>query len=352
MGREATVASVKQMARVVALGQALASRPRGIIVKRYADESGISIRNVYRDLITLQDAGFPVEHDATRYWLPRGWLMLNNAGFEPDEVLALFLARQLAGAARTTGFGKALERLWAKVSTKDAQRELLPRDDGTFGVRGPAAIDYAPHRRTIEVIERAIPARQVVWCRYRGSHTGEITERCIEPGEVYLDAGLEAIYCIAWCQLRDAVRVFAVHRFLAVRPTDETFRYRPETRSRVALRNAFRIWRSDNIERVRLRFSTHVAAEILERRWHPSQSVEEPDDGAVILSMDVAEPMELVRWLLGFGADVHVLAPKWLAADVRKRHEAATARTATAYRPKASSRKGNVISRTQLVTSA
>ena len=100
----------------------------------------------------------------------------------------------------------------------------------------------------------------------------------------------------------------------------------------MALRRAFRIWRSDNITSVRLQFAATLASEIAERRWHASQRIEPTVDGGLILSMDLAEPAELERWLLGFGADVLVLGPKWLADRVRQIHTAAALNPRTTAR--------------------
>ena len=48
--------------------------------------------------------------------------------------------------------------------------------------------------------------------------------------------------------------------------------------------------------------------------------------------LEVAEPDELVRWLVGFGPDVQVLAPTALAESVRARHRAALAPAAVRTR--------------------
>jgi predicted DNA-binding transcriptional regulator YafY len=239
---------------------------------------------------------------------------------EPDELLALFLARELVGSTWVAALGKGLDRLWAKLSASSGQPLLMPATDAPFRVRGIGAIDYTPHRATLACLEQAAVTRTAVRCRFRRSRTGEISERVIEPGEIYLDASLEALYCIAWCRLRNDVRVFAVHRFLEAALTDERFAHRPETRSRVALHTAFRVWRGANIERVRLAFSARVSDEIHERRWHPSQVITPTTAGGVLLEMSVAEPAELVRWLLGFAGEVEVLEPVSLRDAVRDGH--------------------------------
>jgi len=324
--------STDQMARVIALAQALAASKRGVILRRFAEERGWSLRYVYRDLHTLERAGFPIASDAGRYWLPQGWNAVAASGVAADELLALFVARQLATGLRGTAAGRALDRLWSKLSSVGRQGQLLPAGTTTVSVRSESGIDYTQHRRAIVALEEAIAARRAVNARYRRSRTGEITERTIEPGQLYFDQGLETLYLVGWCRLREAVRVFAVHRFLAVEPSEDPTPMRPQTRSAEALRTAFRIWRSDGVETVRLRFSPAVAAEIAERRWHASQQLDPLVGGGLVMTLEIAEPEEIVRWLLGFGPDVQVLAPASLADAVRARHAAAIAPTGARHR--------------------
>jgi predicted DNA-binding transcriptional regulator YafY len=318
------MASAEQMVRVVALWQALSSSPRGIVLKRFAEQRGWPVRYLYRDLRTLESAGFPVEGERGRYRLPPRWAPPSQVEVDAEERVALFIARQLAGSLRGTSLGRALDRLWAKLGSSGPQGALVADFESALVVRSDLAIDYSIHRTHIAIIERAIASREALATRYRSPHAGEITDRVIEPGELYFDPGLETMYCIAWCRLRRAVRVFAVHRFLEVRGTGEAAPVRTDTRSPAAMRKAFRVWRSETAQQVRLEFSPRIAGEIRERRWHASQIVSATPGGGLILTMEIAEPRELERWLLGFGPDVSVLEPASLAERVRQIHAAAS----------------------------
>lgn len=312
-----------QIARVLALAHALSESRRGIAVRRFAAQRGWPERSVYRDIKTLEKAGFPIVNESGRYRLMDGWRPPEQGGLDRDEALALFTARHVIGAARATSLGRALDRVWAKLSGTGPQAALVPAVDAPIAVRALTGIDYAPHRDTIERLERAIRDRCVVSCRHVRVTTGRETERDLEPGELYLDTGLETMYLIAWCRLRNDVRVFAVHRLRDVDVLDERFTPRASTRSRAALRTAFRVWRSETVETVRLQFTARLAREIAERTWHGSQRMERMSDGGVVLTLEVADVLELERWLLGFGAGVRVLAPRRLAARLLRAHQEA-----------------------------
>jgi predicted DNA-binding transcriptional regulator YafY len=304
------VARNDRIVRVEALKQALCASRTGVPLKTLAERHDWNLRGLYRDIKALESAGYAVECNDHRYRIlgnPR-----NAAGLpDADERLALYLARQNARGWKETSLGKALDRLWHRVSAP------------WIVTREQSGLDHGAHRSIIATLERATRARVAVNARYQAVSSGQVSSRTIEPGELYWDPGLETLYLIAWCRLRKDVRVFATHRFLAVSMTDEHCPPRAETRSQSALRKAFRVWRSEHVETVRIRFAPEVANEIRERKWLAEQKVEDVG-GGVILAGEVAGLAEIERWILGYGPAAKVLAPKALATSVaRKLREAA-----------------------------
>jgi CRISPR-associated endonuclease/helicase Cas3 len=66
-----------------------------------------------------------------------------------------------------------------------------------------------------------------------------------------------------------------------------------------------------------------VASRVAETTWHPSEVRETQPDGSLLWRADVAGTIEIRLWILSWGADVEVLRPPELRADV-----AATVRAA------------------------
>jgi predicted DNA-binding transcriptional regulator YafY len=322
-----------QIVRILSLARTLAASRRGISLKDLALREGWSWRAVYRDKDALEAAGFPIEeHTRGRYRMREDWAAPNLPDVRPEEIAAFFGLRALAETWRGTTLGRPLDNLWAKLTAGPTrQGALVPATRQPWlSVRSPIAIDYRNHDKTIAVLERAVKEHLIVDCRYRALSTREITTRHIEPGDLHWDPALETLYVLGWCRLRSEVRIFAVHRFLAVSLTDERFLPRPETRSKNALKNAFRIWRGANIEAVKVRFSPEAAPEIRERHWSAGQTIHEESDGGVVLTMEVANPMEVERWVLGFGPAAEALAPDALRSRVISR----TTEAAAKYSPR------------------
>jgi predicted DNA-binding transcriptional regulator YafY len=304
--------------RLEVVKRALAQSRRGVALKSLAEKHGWNLRTLYRDIEALQAAHFPIVEEDGRYRLD-GKVTTFSGAPSPDERLALYLAREQASGWKHTSLGRALDTLWNRISSIDGQSALFPVETTPWiATRAFAAIDYAQHRRIVETIERATRERLILSARYRAASTGQLTSRQIEPGQLYFDPSLESLYLIGWCRLRRDVRVFAVHRFQAVTLLDEHCPPRPETRSAAALKKAFRVWRSERVEKVRIWFAPEVASEIKERRWLAGQEIVE-DQGGVILTGEVAGLAEVERWVLSYGPAAKVLEPQKLAESVAKK---------------------------------
>jgi predicted DNA-binding transcriptional regulator YafY len=65
-----------------------------------------------------------------------------------------------------------------------------------------------------------------------------------------------------------------------------------------------------------VRFSNAWATPVRERTWHPSQRLDDTDDGGVLLTMEVGGTAELVSWILSFGPGAEVLEPASLREEV------------------------------------
>jgi proteasome accessory factor B len=76
-----------------------------------------------------------------------------------------------------------------------------------------------------------------------------------------------------------------------------------------------------------LRFTPAVATRVGETIWHASQRTEATDDGSLVWRATVAGTIEIKLWILSWGADVEVIEPAELRADVA----ATLARALTLY---------------------
>jgi predicted DNA-binding transcriptional regulator YafY len=139
----------------------------------------------------------------------------------------------------------------------------------------------------------------------------------------------QGLYLFALHVEEDKIKTFAIERFRKFeRRRGEHFVYPQHYHPQEVVADCFGIL-SGPIEHVKLRFDRSEAPYITERRWHASQVVETDVDGGVVLQMRVGVSEELIRWLLGFGPRVEVLAPAFLSDKLYQLHEAAAQRRGT-----------------------
>ncbi|MCW5802246.1 MAG: WYL domain-containing protein [Deltaproteobacteria bacterium] len=291
-------------------------RSRGVNLRQHAERRGWNLRTVHRDLDALRALGVPVETPEYGWHrVPNNWIPLAAVDVSREEMAALASVRHLAPGLRNTRIERAIDGLRSKLA--GTIQQLL--DFETPWNERIAAIDYGPHRETVEQVCDAVRRRVTLQIRYRKPE-GEITERVIEPGVIHWEPSTETLYVRGWCRLREEQRTFAVHRIESSVTTDEPFAPRREAARDLA--HAFRVWArtGTEMERVILRFSPAVAGEVRERHWHVSQRKTDLPDGGVVLEMQIAAPEELERLILGYGPDVVVEAPSTLAARIRERH--------------------------------
>jgi predicted DNA-binding transcriptional regulator YafY len=194
--------------------RAVAPRPRS--AAWLAGRFEVSIRTIERDISALQQSGAPIWAEPGRtggYCLDRA-RTLPPVNLTPGEAVAMALALQgLAGSPFATTAGTALRKLVAAMQSDDASaaRELAGR------VR-LIRKEIRPAPRVPRLVADALSVRRVLRIAY-DDRAGGATVREIEPlGYVGRDARW---YLVAWCRLRESVRVFRTDRISSVTLTAE-----------------------------------------------------------------------------------------------------------------------------------
>ena len=136
-----------------------------------------------------------------------------------------------------------------------------------------------------------------------------------------------AIYIFGRQQGEDAVRRLSIDRVRSCEVGD-TFDYPTDWRPDEALQPWFGVSSAGAVGPVSVRFDSHVARLVIDRRWHPTAQLEAAPDGGVVLHMTTGGP-ELVSFILEWGEHAEVLAP----AGLRDQIAATLTNAAARYRP-------------------
>ncbi len=141
--------------RLFALAEALRARRTGVTAEALAERFGVTVRTIYRDLATLQDAGLPLRADRGRgggYALDKSYQLppINLTAREAALLVALGrMASQQRLLPFTDNLEAALDKVRGALSTS-AQRELLGLLDKLQFVGVPALPVPPQVRRAVE----------------------------------------------------------------------------------------------------------------------------------------------------------------------------------------------------------
>lgn len=309
-----------QAARVHDLIRLIESR-HGITVDEIAEEAGITRRTAYRDLAVIQEAGYPLvsEWDNGRkcYRFLTRFKDVPPISFSLDELMTLYFFRSQLDFLRGTPFADDLETIFRKINSV-----LPPRYAAHLERIGRVSLpllqggrDYAKAYEPLRRLREALLYQYRITITYGRGGEGTAASYQVDPYTLLFYRG--GLYLFGYAHNRKALRTFAVERITGVELEKERFElpegYVPEEQ----LQHAFGIV-EEAAMKVRLKFSPTLAHVARERLWHPSQTVEEGENGSVILSFEAGGRMEIVSWILSHGEHVEVLEPADLREELRR----------------------------------
>lgn len=313
--------------RIYQLHRILTGRRVPISLEDLMVELECSEPTVKRTIRAMRDhLDAPIEYDRERNGyvysgegISANW-ELPGLWFSAAELQALLaLERLLSGlspgllAEELHPFRERIESLLRRqeVGTGELYARLRILAMGARSVRPPL----------FRTIATALGTRKRLDLRYRSRSRDETTRRTISPQRLvhYRDNW----YLDGWCHMRRGLRIFAVDRIdtatLLEEPADDLGEADLDQR----LARSYGIFSGMPRSTAILRFTAGMARWVADEQWHPQQQGQWLTDGRYELTLPFADPTELVRDILRFGADVEVVRPPSLRDLVAKQLEAA-----------------------------
>ncbi len=299
---------------------------RGATPADIARAVGMSKRTAYRDLIAIEDElQLPIWEADGRYGIDEKGL-LPALHLTQAEAMAVFLSARLM-ARYSDDYDPDLAAAFQKLAS-GLPEVLAAHVQETFDLMSRRAPEAAAERTINQRLTRAWAERRVVEITYRGgtydpakgTRTARVRPYLIEPS-----IATRALYLIGWDETRGAIRTFKLERIGAVALTAETFEAPADGSIEETFAAAWDIIADQTVVEVVLRFSSTIAARVRETRWHPSERLEPAEDGSLTWRARVSGTLEIRSWILGWGADVEVVSPPALRAEIAAIVRAASA---------------------------
>ena len=268
-----------------------------------------STRTLRRYLAVLADAGFPIYFDraANVYKFAEGY-SLRQLDLSSGELFGLVALRSL-GASIGGTIGASIDDVAEKLvgsAGRSARAKVEARSPVAFRF-SEVALDKRGEA-AFGLLSSAERSSRSVRFTYRDKE-GRSSTRTVDPYGFIINSG--RVYCVAFDHTRNDKRTFAVDNVseplvLAstfVRPSD----FDVEIYAKASISG---VLHNDRTIEVRVRFAKRVAKAAAAARVVSDRTITRKRNGSVEIVYRVADADELVRWVLGWGAQAEIVDPQ------------------------------------------
>jgi predicted DNA-binding transcriptional regulator YafY len=204
--------------RLLDLIQILRRHRRPVGGSVLAEELGISLRTLYRDVDTLKAQGAHIDGEPGVGYVLRPGFMLPPLMFSEEEIEALVLGSRWVAERADEPLGHAARNALAKIAA------VLPDDlrgslDASSLLVGPSQAIAAGDAQ-LPTIRQAIRGERKLRIGYVDAEGGE-TKRTVWPFALGFFDRVRML--AAWCEMRQGYRHFRTDRIIALKPTDKRY---------------------------------------------------------------------------------------------------------------------------------
>jgi len=207
--------------RLLQMMQCLRMQKPPIRAQDLANELGVSLRSIYRDIDTLRSSGAVIDGEAGF-----GYTLVEDPALPPmmftrDEMEALVLGLREVNEVADPILADAALNALAKIqaSLPERMRQMFEHSvlhAKRFHERPKISIDVA-------ILREAAREEKVIEIAY-GDAKGVQSQRQVLPLSIVFTES--ALMLLAWCRLREGFRMFRIDRILILTICAESFRPR------------------------------------------------------------------------------------------------------------------------------
>lgn len=291
----------------------------GITLEELANELERSERTVYRYLSELSyDLQTPIFCYEGKYRLTARSEAAGVFHLTADEALAAHVALSSTAVSCSGPFSAAAKSALRKITSSIRNHAFDQLQDSQSKhliaptVFGDGRIDC----QTACLICEAINTNKQAKVVYRSQKSAKIEDLLIDP--YGLAFRRHSWYVVAHSHNHQRVIQLKLVRFKSAELTGETFSRPADFSLQDYYNSSWEVWAGGKETEVLVKLSARVAPMMRENQYHPSQTLEDTEDGGVILTVKVAGTEEIGTWILSYGDEAEVLSPPELRERVKE----------------------------------
>lgn len=304
---------MNRLERISAILVKLQSRPV-VTASEMAEQFGVSLRTVYRDIRALEESGVPVGGEAgVGYSLVDGF-KLPPLMFTTDEALAFLVAEKLVSHQTdcdTYGvFRSGMDKIRAVLKT--AEKDILHHFNQYIRISGSYSAPPSIPGNVLQPLLKGLLNKRQLLMTYRAGYNYQVTERTVEPQGMFFSRGIW--YVLAWCKLRRDYRTFHLGRIVCLCLTESNFEVVHPTLDELVKQ----VYYSEVEIEVKLRVHRNAARDTEVSKYTNGLYDEQPDGEYYLQKYRTYSLEAFGRWLLSFADMVEIIEPEELRMEVKK----------------------------------
>ncbi|MFC1675746.1 helix-turn-helix transcriptional regulator [Planctomycetota bacterium] len=280
---------------------------------------GASRRTIFRDLKELENIGVPYHFDNKD-----GTYTMDPDFFLPpidltlQEALSLLLVVHNSFNQMQMPYEDSALAGVLKISSNlpIKTRQYCSAAIKNVSTRTHAGAPMAGLSKTFTLLQQAVMNKQKVALHYDSIFDKQVIKLTLCP--CHLMYNHRAWYVLGFSSLHDSIRMFKLNRVKKIKLLTAKFIEDKKFELYEHLGRAWSMIPEGQLYNIKLRFAAKVARNVTEVSWHSTQQVTHNPDGSATVDFRIDGLGEIIWWVLGYGDQVEVLAPKALRDRVIK----------------------------------
>ena len=300
--------------RVTAILIQLQSK-RVVKAQDIAERFSISLRTVYRDIRTLEEAGIPIVGETGIGYSIMDGYRLPPVMFTKEEATAFLTAEKfvekLTDTDTETSYKSAMYKI--KAVLRSTEKDYLENiDEHIVVVNNPYLPKPQNLSNPIQIILKSISEKNVLSIEYFSHHSQEKTKRDIEPVGVFYSSNYWHV--IAYCHLRNDYRDFRTDRISHITHTTQYFK-----KEHPSLKTFLKeISQEKGLHTVIMRADKKIIKHFGDQLYYHGFVSQKDLKDKVEMTFLPYSLEGFARWYMMFGDHADILSPPELKAIIKK----------------------------------
>ena len=303
---------MNRLDRVTAILIQLQSK-RIVKAQDIAERFNISLRTVYRDIRTLEEAGIPLAGETgVGYSIMEGY-RLPPVMFTMEEATAFLTAEKLVEKLTDVSTDESFKSAMYKIRSvlRSTEKDHLEVMDNHIEVQENQYLPKGNNTNSLQNLLKSISEKKVLTINYFANHSQESTSRNIEPiGIVYYASNW---HLIAFCQLRNDYRDFRTDRITQIVVTPLPFK-KEHPPLKIYLKQ---ITKEKELHNVVMLIDKEVVKYLGEQKYYNGFVSQREVKGRLEMTFLTASLEGFARWYMMFGDKAEIITPAGLKHRIK-----------------------------------